>query len=124
MRVLLAEDDHEMLRLLAITLRREHCEVIEARNGEQLSEQIALTHISDPPTVDVIISDIRMPGRSGLDVLAVLRCSEHATPVILITAFGDAETHAQAHRLGALAVFNKPFDLDDLRTLVASLRQV
>jgi two-component system, response regulator, stage 0 sporulation protein F len=43
--------------------------------------------------------------------------------VILITAFGDPDTHAEAYELGALAVFNKPFDLDDLRTLVMSLRQ-
>lgn len=122
MRVLLAEDDHEMRRLLVATLRREGCDVIEARTGVQLSEQIALAHEQDPPSIDLIISDVRMPGRSGLDVLGGLRRSERTTPVILITAFGDPETHAQAHRLGALAVFNKPFDLDDLRTLVLSLR--
>jgi DNA-binding response OmpR family regulator len=122
MRVLLAEDDHEMRRLLVSTLRREGCAVIEARTGLQLSEQIALAHESDPPSIDLIISDVRMPGRSGLEVLGGLRRSARTTPVILITAFGDPETHAQAHRLGALAVFNKPFDLDDLRTLVLSLR--
>jgi hypothetical protein len=40
----------------------------------------------------------------------------------LITAFGDNETHAEAHRLGALAVFNKPFELDDLGRVVVALR--
>jgi DNA-binding NtrC family response regulator len=121
-RVLLAEDDNDMRRLLVCTLRRAHCEVIEARNGLQLTEQIERSRQQDAPSVDLIISDIRMPGCSGLDVLGALRRSDAATPVILITGFGDSETHAQAHRLGALAVFNKPFDMDDLHTLVMSLR--
>lgn len=121
-RVLLAEDDTEMRRLLVSTLRRSHCDVIEVRNGTQLSEQLTRTR-RDPP-LDLIISDVRMPGRSGLDVLNTLRRIDRDTPVILITAFGDAETHAEAHRLGVLAVFNKPFDLDDLQTLVVSLQKV
>jgi DNA-binding NtrC family response regulator len=123
--VLLAEDDTEMRRLLVSTLRREHCQVIEARTGAQLSEQILAAGLGTnaEPDVDLIISDVRMPGRSGLDVLSALRRTDHQTPVILITAFGDAEIHAEAHRLGVLAVFNKPFDLDDLRMLVVSLQK-
>jgi DNA-binding NtrC family response regulator len=123
-RVLLAEDDTEMRRLLVSTLRREHCHVIEARTGAQLSEHILAAGLGTAePEVDLIISDVRMPGRSGLDVLTALRRTDRETPVILITAFGDAEIHAEAHRLGVLAVFNKPFDLDDLRTLVVSLQR-
>lgn len=119
-RVLLAEDDTEMRRLLVSALRRERCEVIEARNGLQLLSQ--LEQEAERPALDLIISDVRMPGRSGLEVLRVLRLTDRHTPVILITGFGDPDTHAEAHALGALAVFNKPFDLDDLRTLVVSLR--
>ena len=59
-----------------------------------------------------------MPGCSGLDLLACLRHFDWNTPVILITAFGNAETHDQARRLGAFAVFDKPFDLADLETAV------
>jgi DNA-binding response OmpR family regulator len=123
MRVLLAEDDNEMRRLLASTLRREHCEVIEARTGVQLSELIALESGNARAPVDLIISDVRMPGKSGLEVLSLLRVRDSSTPVILITGFGEADTHAEAHRLGALAVFNKPFDIDDLRMMVVSLRE-
>jgi DNA-binding NtrC family response regulator len=114
-----------MRRLLVSTLRREHCHVIEARTGAQLSEHILAAGLGTnaEAEVDLIISDVRMPGRSGLDVLTALRRTDHRTPVILITAFGDAEIHAEAHRLGVLAVFNKPFDLDDLRTLVVSLQR-
>jgi DNA-binding NtrC family response regulator len=122
-RVLLAEDDTEMRRLLVSALLRERCEVIEARNGLQLWEQLERAVRGQQHELDLIISDVRMPGRSGLDVLRVLRRTDRQTPVILITAFGDPDTHAEAYKLGALAVFNKPFDLDDLRTLVTSLRQ-
>jgi DNA-binding NtrC family response regulator len=125
LRILLAEDDSEMRRLLSAILRRDNCEVIEAQSGTHLSELIAREGLMAPSDarLDLIISDIRMPGRSGLEVLAGLRRTDQTTPVILITAFGDRDTHADAHRLGALAVFNKPFDLDDLRTLVVSLRE-
>jgi DNA-binding response OmpR family regulator len=122
MRVLLAEDDNEMRRLLASTLRREHCEVIEARTGIQLSELIALELDSEHGAVDLIISDVRMPGRSGLEVLSLLRRRDTSIPVILITGFGEAATHEEARRLGALAVLNKPFDIGDLRAMVVSLR--
>jgi DNA-binding NtrC family response regulator len=121
----LAEDDSEMRRLLSGFLRRDNCEVIEAQSGTHLCELIAREGLIAPShaPLDLIISDIRMPGRSGLEVLAGMRRTDTTTPVILITAFGDRDTHADAHRLGALAVFNKPFDLDDLRTLVVSLRE-
>jgi CheY-like chemotaxis protein len=126
LRVLLAEDDGEMRRLLVAILRRSNCDVIEAKSGSQLWELIvhgALGTRSEPQ-VDLIISDVRMPGKSGLEVLSRLRNSHGWTPVILITAFGDTDTHAEAHRLGALAVFNKPFDLDDLRMIVVSMQRV
>ena len=49
-------------------------------------------------------------------VLAALRETDRTTPVILITAFGDDATHREARELGADAMFDKPFDLEDLRT--------
>lgn len=115
-RVLLAEDDECMRLLLANMLRREGLEVIEASSGVELSEKLeTLRRAGDGRVVDLIISDIRMPSVSGLSVLARLRSYDWATPVILITAFGDEATHDEARRLGATAVFDKPFDLHDLR---------
>jgi DNA-binding response OmpR family regulator len=130
MRVLLAEDDREMRRLLVATLRKENCEVIEAKNGAQLWDILMnkSAELASSPAVietfDLVISDVRMPGKSGLEVLSGLRRTDGDIPVILITAFGDNDTHAEAYRLGALAVFNKPFDLDDLRTIVVSLKRL
>jgi len=59
-----------------------------------------------------------MPGLTGLDVLAILRCANRTTPVILITAFGDEATHAEGRELGAVAVLDKPFNVQELRTAV------
>ena len=120
--VLLAEDDDAMRAMIASALRRDGYEVIEAANGLQLWELLE-TYVGDGPvrTPALVISDIRMPGASGLEVLAALRAHNPTTPVVLTTAFGDAETHAEGDRLGAQLVLDKPFDLADLRTVVRVL---
>ncbi len=122
-RVLLAEDDDEMRKMVASALRKDGYEVIEVRDGWQLLQYLATHRLKSDSDelVDLLISDIRMPGRNGLDVLAGLRWADWAMPVILITGFGDRQTHAEARRLGAAAVFDKPFELDDLRTAVCNL---
>jgi DNA-binding NtrC family response regulator len=123
-RLLVAEDDPEMRRLLCERLRRDGFDVVEAADGTQLLEYIH-THVlrpaRDEQAVDLVISDVRMPGRTGLDVLADLRTRDWAVPFIVITAFGDRETYGEAQRLGAAAVFDKPFELDDLCTAVINL---
>jgi CheY-like chemotaxis protein len=117
--VFLAEDDAELRTLLARRLRKLGCDVVELRNGVELLEQLAGAPGLDPP--DLVISDHRMPGTTGLDVLGQLRARDSLTPFVLITAFGDAETHAQARRDGAAAILDKPFEIDDLCALVRGL---
>ena len=116
--VILAEDDDELRLLLARKLRRAGCNVVEARTGLQLIE-LAVEHALAPltlgkPSASLVISDIRMPGWTGLEVLGLLRRAEIMVPIILMTAFGDPETHADARSLGAAAVYDKPVDLDEL----------
>lgn len=122
--VLLAEDEVEMRGLIARALRKENCDILEARDGSHLI-RLLITHVLVPrdgrEPVDLIISDIRMPGANGLDVLAALRRQDTVTPVILITAFGDPETQLEAYRQGAVMVLNKPFEMEDLRVVVRSL---
>jgi CheY-like chemotaxis protein len=118
-RVLVAEDDTEMRMLLVRMLRKDGYHVEEVGSGAELLHRIGTSLLSrrgEPP--ELIISDIRMPGFTGLEVLSGLREADWAMPVILITAFGDSETHAEAQRLGAEAVFDKPFDMDELRSAV------
>ena len=118
-RILVAEDDFEMRRFLISRLRKDGYDVTEAADGAQLLTRLnpGLSR-SEQFDLDLIISDIRMPGVSGLEVLAGLRTYAGAPPVILITAFGNPETHAEAERLGAVAVFDKPFDVDAVRAFV------
>ena len=114
-RVLLAEDDDEMRSLLASALRKDGYDVRTCTNGINLLERVAPS-FPHGGTEDyaLVVSDIRMPGLSGLEVLADLQGHRSAPPLILITAFGDEETHARAKRLGAVAVFDKPFQIDRL----------
>jgi CheY-like chemotaxis protein len=121
-RIVLAEDDAPFRQLVATVLRGSGHEVIELLDGAQLLEYVAnrLTSDGSVRDVDLIITDLRMPHFTGLDVLAALRRVLVDTPVIVITAFGDPETHAHARALDAVAVLDKPFDVDELAAAVSS----
>jgi DNA-binding response OmpR family regulator len=115
-RVLLAEDDEEMRTMLAAALRHEGYEVEEAHDGNELLARVRSSVLSTDggAPVDLVVSDIRMPGCSGLEVLRSLRDEDWAVPFILITAFGDEETHRTAEEYGATLVLDKPFEMGDL----------
>jgi CheY-like chemotaxis protein len=95
--------------------------VTEVADGRQLSDCLAGPSGRVCPKPDIVVSDIRMPGHSGLEVLAALRNADWAMPVILITAFGNEETHAEARRLGAVTVLDKPLDVEQLVEAVQSI---
>ena len=69
-------------------------------------------------TSDLVISDVRLPGMSGLDLARKLRRGRHAQPVILVTAYGSAETLREAQGAGVVDLFPKPFPMDALRLTV------
>jgi DNA-binding response OmpR family regulator len=119
--LLLAEDDYELRSMVASALRREGFDVVEVRNGNELLEQVGSSLLDRKHRMrfDLIITDLRMPGKSGLDILNGLDQGGITTPVLLMTAFGDERTHALARQFGAVGVLDKPFDLDDLIALVA-----
>jgi DNA-binding response OmpR family regulator len=118
--ILLVEDDDEMRLMLASTLRRDGYTVVEAADGDGALEWLGPGVLEgDPDRLPaLIVSDIRLPYFSGLEILEGVQLARRRLPVILITAFGDAETHARARKLGAECVLDKPFDLGDLRAAV------
>ncbi|MCY1016959.1 response regulator [Pyxidicoccus sp. MSG2] len=121
-RILVAEDQAEMRVLLRRALMRRGYEVVDAPDGPHLVQAI-VDGLLAPQTLvpDLIVTDVRMPGYSGLEVLARLRREGWTTPVILITAFGDAQLHEEAKQLGASCVLNKPFAMEDLCAAVEAL---
>ena len=123
-RVLVADDDAAMRELVTSTLAEHGYDVFEAESGEELLWATRSMVQSAWPWdgFDILVTDIRMPGLSGLDVLRELRASRFDGPVVLMTAFPDASVVAEAARLHA-ALLPKPFSLASLSRLVLSLFQ-
>lgn len=109
-RVLLAEDDLEMRRFLAAVLELGGFTVEPCADGRELLAVLERTRTVGRSAWDLVISDIHMPGASGLEALRSLAADPAAPPVILITAFCDGPTVEEAFDAGACAVLDKPFD--------------
>ena len=111
-RILVVDDERSMRELLAIVLRREGYEVLVAENG-----RTAIDLLEREP-VDLLISDIKMPDLSGVDVLRAAKKIDQDILGIMITAFASTETAVEAMRLGACDYLSKPFDTDLLKMKV------
>jgi len=114
--IVVADDDPEMRSLLAQALEADGHEIVEAKNGAELLQRLD-SFWSRGREPDLVISDVRMPGLSGLQVLDLMNDEDRFAPVILITAFGDHAVHERAALLGAITTIDKPFDVDELREL-------
>ncbi|HYQ47286.1 MAG TPA: response regulator [Polyangiaceae bacterium] len=113
-RVVLAEDDGAMREMLATVLGEAGYQVTTVNDGAELHR---LLHEPPGARFDLIVTDVNMPGASGLDVIDRLRQHGDNTPVILVTAFPQTDIRARAHDLG-LRLLAKPFELDTLRAAV------
>ena len=85
-----------------------------ARSAVQALEIVAEAQAS----LILILSDVNMPGMSGLDLLLKARQARPDVPVIMITAYGDAETRREAVERGAAGLFTKPIDFPELRVMI------
>jgi two-component system response regulator (stage 0 sporulation protein F) len=118
-RILLAEDDDELRAVLAEALRTDGYHVIEVRNGVVLDDiirELAPQTVGHPH--EIVIADVRMPGRTGLSVLESHRGCPWCPRFIFMTGLGDTELRDEACRLGAAAVLEKPFELAQLRHIL------
>jgi two-component system, response regulator, stage 0 sporulation protein F len=122
LRILLAEDDLEMRRMLSWYLQKKGCNVVACKDGNDLMRHLGfLGPLEYFHGFDLIISDIRMPGVTGLQVLETAKEFDDFPPMILITAFPDKQTLDLAKRLGAAAILSKPFDMDALLTEISQI---
>lgn len=107
-RILVVDDDPGQRSLLDSFLRSQNFETVLADSGERALETLRSEKF------DMMISDVRMPGLSGLETLRHLR-QEHSTlPVLLVTAFADIREAVDAMRDGAVNYLAKPINLDEL----------
>ena len=111
MMVLLVEDNPLSARVIETNLCRNGYQVLMARSAEQAFEMLGST-----PCVDLVISDILMPGMSGLDLLGSMRAAPESAhiPVILVTALSDMDTMTRAITMGCRHYVVKPVQADHL----------
>jgi len=114
--VLVAEDDPEMRALVARALRRDGYDVIPSATATELLGVVRAL-AEHGREADLIVSDLRMPGISGLEAVTRLRAGGSRARFVLVTAFADDATVELATAGGVAHVLSKPFDLDDLRTV-------
>ena len=110
--ILIIDDDTSLRRVLEYNLQEEGYRVLAAGDG---AEGLALFDGEHP---DLVITDLKMPGVSGFQVLAAVKERSPQTPVMVITAFGAVETAVEAMKLGAYDYITKPFNRDELRLTV------
>jgi len=111
-KILIVEDDEAMRALLKDILDEEGFGAEAVSNGSD-----ALRKLMDQP-FDVIITDIQMPGLTGLDILPGIRKLQPKAPVIVITAFGSEEVRRRSFEKGATDYLEKPIRIHKLRALI------
>jgi two-component system response regulator PilR (NtrC family) len=111
--VLIVDDEQSVRDFLSILFQRDGCQVTTAPDAET-----ALTAAAGADDFDVVITDVRMPGMSGLELLAELKHHRPDLPVVMVTAFASPDDAVQAMRNGAFDYITKPFNVDELRKVV------
>jgi two-component system, NtrC family, response regulator PilR len=108
-RILIVDDEPSMREMLRIVLRRDGYEVRLANSGREAIEQLR------GASFDLLLSDIKMPDVSGVDVLRAAKEINREVVAFMMTAYASTSTAVEAMRLGAVDYFTKPFSMDELR---------
>jgi two-component system response regulator PilR (NtrC family) len=111
-RILVVDDERSMREFLEILLRKEGYEVATA--GDVDGALLAL----ESDDYDLVVSDIQMPGKSGLDLLKAIRDVQSDALVVMITAFATTETAIAAMKEGAYDYVTKPFKVDEIKLVI------
>ena len=106
--ILVVDDEPNYLVVLSELLKEEGFEVFTAQSGE---DGLKIAKEND---LDLIITDMRMPGMDGLELLKTVKSFNHDLPVIMVTAFGEVEKAVVAMKAGAYNYLAKPFSNDEL----------
>ncbi|MCX5745588.1 MAG: sigma-54 dependent transcriptional regulator [Proteobacteria bacterium] len=109
-KILVADDEQNLRRVLVTLLRRDGHDVLQATNGLEAIDRLA--------DVDVVITDLRMPGADGMEVLRTAARTQPHVPVIMITAYGSVGQAVEAIKAGAFDYIEKPFEQEQIRVIV------
>ncbi len=112
--VLVVDDERSMRDFLKILLEKEGHEVTTAKSGAN-----ALDYLANQ-SIDVIVSDIRMPGMTGIELLETVKEQFPKLPIILITAFASPDDAVLAMKNGAFDYISKPFNVDEIKSVIES----
>lgn len=107
-RILYVEDDPAAREVALFNLRKAGYDVTPSSDGQE-----AVSHFS-PEKFDLIVTDVRMPGMSGIELVRRIRAMASNMPCIVVTAYGDMATAIDAMKEGACYFIAKPFDRDQL----------
>jgi two-component system response regulator HydG len=111
-RILIVEDRDSLRRMLERALSQEGYEVAAAADG------LAGIRLVEEGSFDLVLTDLKLPDVSGLEVLAASRRAQPRTPVVVLTGFGTVGTAVEAMKLGAYDFREKPVEIDDLSRLI------
>ena len=111
-RILVVDDDSSLRNMMSIVLKKEGFDVTCVENA-----RVALTTLKDE-SFELIISDIKMPDISGIDLLRKVKSLNPEMPVVMITAYGSTHDAVEAMKLGAENYITKPFNLDELKIII------
>ena len=114
-RIMIIEDDEEMRSLMKDFFEEEGFETDSASNGVDGLRILSKDHF------DLVITDIRMPGLTGLDILPRIRRLKPETPIIVITAYGSNDVRRRSLERGATTYLEKPIHLSKLRTVIREM---
>ncbi len=116
-RILIAEDEEITLNNILDTLQDEGYDTVGTRDGSEALKKLQQEHF------DILITDIKMPGMTGIKLLENAKEHYPSTEVILITGFGSISSAVEAMRKGAYDYLTKPFDLDELVLRVKKIQE-
>ncbi len=113
-KILVVDDEIKMRRVLQMILQKEGYEIVTSKDGREALQKV------EEENFDLVLTDMKMPGLSGIDLLKKIRESDKEIPVIMITAYGTVETAVKAMKEGAYDYLLKPFEKDEMKIIVAN----
>jgi DNA-binding NtrC family response regulator len=112
LKILVIDDDSSIRNMLAIVLKKQNFEVMTAENGKTALDKLKKNQFN------LIISDIKMPDITGIELLKKIKVLNEQIPVIMITAYASTQDAIEAMKLGAEDYITKPFNLDELKIVI------